>query len=137
MGDLQVLQTVRNYLIQSVPFPRVHFAIPPQAEYPLVLLEMEEMWAPYPGYNQENRTKIMARMKFKLSTISQNPGVHEATELSGNIRNVLEGRTIPLSDGESQQFLTLRFIACVTETCRKNNPTTRTIHHFYDSILRG
>jgi hypothetical protein len=143
MSDFQVLQAVRGHLLKQNISLRVHLALPPQAIYPLILVELEEMWSPYPASGNEGRTDIQARIKFKVSVYSQNPGIEEAAILSRDIRKVLEGKTLVfLGEQKEEKTTTLRFLACVTETLGSsgqgnNGKGLRIIHHFYDSIVRG
>lgn len=115
--------------------PGVHLALPPKAMYPLILIELEEAWSPWPSGEDPKGGDIQARIKFKASVYSQNPGMEEAASVSHKVRNALEGATLCFGEKTSS----IRFLACVAETLGQmpKNPPFRTIHHFYDGIVRG
>lgn len=139
MSDFQVITAVRGYLLNEGVAPRVHLAIPPKAIYPLILVELEEIWSPYPLMENGRRKGIQARLKFKVSIYSQSPGMEEAALLSDKVRKTLEGATLWLPGGVSgDKSINIRFLACVTETSGKalGSQPARVIHHFYDSIVR-
>lgn len=145
MSDFHVLTTVRGHLLNEGVSPRVHMALPPKAIYPLVLIELEEIWSSYPWGEGNKGMDIESRVKFKVSAYSQNHGMEEAACLSEKMRKALEGVTLflpakglpgALSKGKTS---TIRFLAEVTEVPGK--PLTgypfRVIHQFYDCIVRG
>lgn len=134
MSDFQVLAAVRGRLLQEEAAPRVYLALPPQAIYPFILVELEEIWSSYPLKGNDGRKDIQARIKFRVSACSQSPGMEEAAYLSDKMRKILEGATLLLTDAT----LTIRFLACVTETSGKATVSQprRMIHHFYDGIVR-
>jgi hypothetical protein len=139
MSDFQVITAVRGYLLNEAVAPRIHLAIPPKAIYPLILIELEEIWSPYSLDENDKRKGIQARLKFKVSIYSQSPGMEEAALLSGKVRKTLEGATLCLAGGVSgDKSISIRFLACVTETSGKllGGQPARIIHHFYDSIVR-
>lgn len=92
MSDLQILTAVRSHLLKEEVVPRVYLALPPQAIYPLILVELEEIWSSYPIPG--NNKSIEARIKFKISIYSQSPGMEEAALLSAKVRKTLEGVTL-------------------------------------------
>lgn len=138
MSDFQVLSAVREYLLQEKVAAHVHLAVPPNASYPFVLLELEEMWSRY-SLKEAKGKEILARVKYKISVYSQNPGMEEATLLSNKIRRILEGTTLKVIEEEQEKFATIRFLACVAE--RPGNISNalhlNVIHHFFDTIIRG
>ena len=139
MSDFHVLSAIRGYLSRHAIAQNVHLTIPPKAAYPLVLIELEELWSPFPFNENAQRNKIEARIKFKVSVYSRLPGVEEAATISHNIRKILEGATIMIHvDKGSDMLSTLRFLACVVENAVNSNfgDNTRIIHQFYDCILR-
>lgn len=140
MSNLQVLTAVRGHLLNEEVAPRVHLALPPKAIYPLILIELEEIWSPYPIKGSDKRNAIHARVKFKVSILSNSPGVEEATLLSDKVRRTLEGATLWLPGSFlGNRSATIRFLACVVETLgnRDGDQQARGIHHFYDSVVRG
>lgn len=140
MSNLQVLTAVRGHLLNEEVAPRVHLALPPKAVYPLVLIELEEIWSPYPLKGGDKRKVIQARVKFKVSILSNSPGMEEGILLSDKVRGALEGTTLGLPENFlGNRSATIRFLACVAETPgnRDGGQRARVIHHFYDSIIRG
>jgi hypothetical protein len=145
MSDFHVLTAVRTHLLKEGVSPRVHTALPPKATYPLVLIELEEIWSPYPLAEGKKGMDIESRVKFKVSAYSQNPGMEEAACLSEKMRKALEGATLflpaqglpgALSKGKTS---TVRFLASVAEVPGKllTGHPFRVIHQFYDCIVRG
>ena len=140
MSDFQVLTAIRGLLIRKEVSSRVHLALPPHPIYPLILVELEELWSHLPVKPKQNRTIILARLKFKVSAYSQATGMEEVALLSEKVRQVLEGGTVPLPEtGGGDKTITIRFLACVTEISGQGNQaqSLRAIHHFYDCIIRG
>lgn len=140
MSDFHVLTAVRGHLLHEEVAPHVYLTLPPKAIYPLILLELEEIWSSYPVKGTDKRTDIQARVKFKVSAYSRSPGMQEAAYLSDKMRKVLEGVTLWLPGvmgGDKKTII--RFLACVTETSGKalGGQQLRVIHHFYDCIVRG
>lgn len=145
MSDLHVLTAVRTHLLNEGVSPRVHIALPPKAIYPLILIELEEIWSPYPLAEGKTGTDIESRVKFKVSAYSQSPGMEEVAYLSEKMRKVLEGVTLFLpSKGVPGTIFkgktsTIRFLAGVTNVPEKllSGQQFRVIHQFYDCIVRG
>jgi hypothetical protein len=140
MIDFQVLTAVRGCLLNENASPHVHLALPPKAIYPLILVELEEIWSPYLSKLHNKRKSILARMKFKVSIYSRSPGLEEAANLSQKARTILEGTTLRMPGGMAADMTTtIRFLACVTETSAKFSAgeSLRMIHHFYDCIVRA
>jgi hypothetical protein len=48
MNSLEFLMTVRQRLLDRQVASRIHLALPPKAIYPLILIELEEIWSPCP-----------------------------------------------------------------------------------------
>lgn len=140
MGDFQVLKAVRGYLLNEEVASRVHLTLPPKALYPLILVELEEIWSPYPLKGSQQRKAIQARVRLKVSIFSQSHGMEEAALLSHKVRESLEGANIWLPEAFlGNKFATLRFLSCIAEQAGKSsgNQRANAIHHFYDSIIRG
>lgn len=140
MSDMHVLVAVRGHLLNQEVAPRVNLALPPKAIYPLILVELEEVWSPYPLKGSNKRNAIQARVKFKVSILSHSPGMEEAALLSDKVKKTLEGVSLWIPGGETgNKSATIRFLACVAETSNNMNggQPAKVIHHFYDSIVRG
>lgn len=140
MSAFQVLTAVRGHLLNEGVASRVHLALPPKAIYPLVLLELEEIWSPYSLKGSDKRKAIEARVKFKVSVFSHSPGMEETAFLSDKVKWALEGLSLWLPGGHlGDKSATLRFLACVSEASGNGGggQRTRGMHHFYDSLIRG
>ena len=142
MSDFDILVGVRTHLLEEGGVPRVHLALPPKALYPLVLMELEEMWSSYSPRERSNGTEIQGRIKFKLSVYSQQPSMNEADSLSYKIKNCLEGLTLWLPEPKEEKIhgsksISIRFLASVSETPGGAHLGTWVVHHYYDSIIRG
>lgn len=140
MSDFQVLTAIRGLLLRREVLSRVHLALPPQPTYPLILVDLEELWTHLPLIPTQKRNVILARLKFKVSAFSQSSGMEEVTLLSEKVRQVLEGETVSFPETNGvDKTITTRFLACVTEILGQGlqAPTLRVVHHFYDCIIRG
>jgi len=135
MNSLEFLMAVRKHLLDRQVASCIHLALPPKITYPLILIELEEVWSPCPSGGSWKGGDIQTRIKFKVTVYSHGPGMEEAACLSDAVRKVLEGATLCFSGKTS----TVRFLACVAETLGKacQNPQARAICHFYDGIVRG
>jgi hypothetical protein len=127
VSELQVLSAIRGYLLEEKIASHVHLDLPPNAVYPLVLLELEEMWSNF----DMSGTGIQARVKFKVSVYAHMPHRREMAMISDKIKHALEGSSLSLPDNQSA---TLRFLACVAEVPPGKSQPLAT-HHFYDAIV--
>jgi hypothetical protein len=140
MSDFDVLTAVRGYLLHEKVASHVHLALPPRASYPLVLLELEEIWSSYPLKGNGHDKDCQTRVKFRVGVYSQSPAMQETVHLSGRIKKVLEGAAFSLPNGMGgAKQLTIRFLACVAATNEKAaaGQQISSIHHFYDCLVRG
>jgi hypothetical protein len=129
VSELQVLAAIRSFLLKEEAAPHVHLDLPPNAVYPLVLLELEEIWSNFciPP------TGIQSRVKFKVSIYAHMPHRREMALISDKVKHALEGANLKVPD---HQEATLRFLACVAEApAGKGQPLAT--HHFYDAIILG
>jgi hypothetical protein len=129
MSELQVLAAIRSYLLEEKAAPHVHLDLPPNAAYPLVLLELEEIWSSF-GTSGKG---IQARVKFKVSVYARMPHRQEMALISDKIKHALEGVNLKLPENKGA---TLRFLACVAEAPPDKGQPLAT-HHFYDAIISG
>jgi hypothetical protein len=129
VSELQVLSAVRGYLLEEKAAPHVHLDLPPNAVYPLVLLELEEIWSNF----RTSGTGIQARVKFKVSVYAHIPQRREMALISDKIKHALKAANLKLPEN---QGATLRFLACVAEAPPDKGQPLAT-HHFYDAIISG
>jgi len=136
MTDIQMIASVRQYLLSKEQDLHVYLTIPPNAKYPLILVELEEIWSTYPLHHQRKRGDVQSRIKFKINIFSQRPGIEEAAQLSHRVRNYLEGASleVPIETGKSMISI-LRFLACISESTGSEG--YRVIRQFYDCLVRG
>ncbi|MBM3467890.1 MAG: hypothetical protein FJX71_00470 [Alphaproteobacteria bacterium] len=140
MSDFQIITAVRERLLNADSSQRIHLAIPPNALYPLILIELEEVWSPYVMDTNMLGMNMQTRVKFKVGIYSHSPGMEEAASLSSKVREVLEGATLWLSEKLSaDKTATVRFLGCVTEPSGKvfGHQPVKAVYHFYDSLVRG
>lgn len=141
MNDVQVLSSIRSFLMNKESDWRIHLTLPPKAIYPLMIIELEELWSPFPFRENDKRKDVQGRVKFKVSIFSRLPGLEEVAYLSHKTRNILEGATMPLfKEKRGQTTITIRFLSCVNESNSTNSSSTnqgRVMHQYYDCLIRG
>lgn len=134
MADYGVLSAIRNLIssddniIEYGLDEKVHLAIPPKSELPLVLLELEEIWTSLKlGMDCGH-----ARLKLKASIMSNHPTGRESITLADNIRQVMDGKTVEV---EQNMRATIRLSNSVIDLPVKNGP--RMVQQYYEVLVRG
>lgn len=131
MTDFDVLVFIRDHLLNAQIVPRVYLALPPQAQYPFILIDLEESWSQGGGPGRKGLT----RLKFKVSIQTKSPGIEEVTLLSDKVKEALEGRILRILGKGVAVF---RLIGCEMEGVDKgsNELRSRCLHQSYESIIR-
>lgn len=134
MADYGVLSAIRklistdDQIIQHGMDEKVHLAIPPKSDFPLILLELEEIWTSLKlGMDSGH-----ARLKLKASILSNHPTGRESISLADNIRHAMDGKTL---DVEQNMRATIRLSNSVIDLPVKNGP--RMVQQFYEVLVRN
>jgi hypothetical protein len=137
MSDIAVLSSVRLVLVRQNIVQGVHLALPPQAVFPFILIDLEELWSHTPS--PFSGTGVQGRIKFRVSLYSQIQGMGEMAIISEKTRKILEGATVVLPENK---IAILKFTYC---TGGKSAPSTlgrsdlplQIINQFYEAITRN
>ncbi|CAO5676708.1 MAG: hypothetical protein HEEMFOPI_01014 [Holosporales bacterium] len=134
MADYGVLSAIRKLIasdegiIESGLDEKVHLAIPPKSELPLVLLELEEIWTSLKlGMDSGH-----ARLKLKASILSNQPTGRESITVADNIRQVMDGQTLEV---DQNMRATIRLANSVIDLPLKTGP--RMVQQFYEVLVRS
>lgn len=134
MADFGVLRAMRALLAnnQSVQenglAEHIHLAVPPAATFPMILLELEEIWTSMKLGAETANT----RLKLKASIMSQMPTGSDSVSMADKIRQAMDGKTLPLSDGK-QGIIKLANSIIDHPTVKKR----RMVEQYYEVLIRG
>ncbi|MBY0281714.1 MAG: hypothetical protein K2W94_06100 [Alphaproteobacteria bacterium] len=134
MADFGVLKAMRalladNASVQENGFSEhIHLAIPPAAQFPMILLELEEVWTSMKLGSDTANT----RLKLKASIVSQNPTGKESLSIADKIKQVMDGKTLSLLDGKQGIFKLANSI--IDLPCAKK---PRKVEQYYEVLIRG
>lgn len=134
MADFGIIEHVRSLLKNSDSLNtlkienNIHMAIPAQQNYPMVMIELEEIWT------TENHAlnSPIAKIKFRTSTFSKKNSPTESLEIAENIRKEVDGKVIALSGGKTAIF---KLESSVIDTPVANK--MRCINQYYEGIVRA
>ena len=134
MADFGVLKAMRalladNKSVQENGFSdHIHLAVPPAAQFPMILLELEEVWTSMKlGADTAN-----TRLKLKASIVSQTPTGTQSISMSDKIRQAMDGKTLLLSDGKQGVVKLANSIIDLPSVKRP-----RTVEQYYEVLIRG
>lgn len=134
MADFGVLKAMRallagNESVQENGFSdHIHLAVPPAAQFPMILLELEEVWTSMKlGADTAN-----TRLKLKASIVSQTPTGTQSISMSDKIRQAMDGKTLLLSDGKQGVVKLENSIIDLPSVKRP-----RTVEQYYEVLIRG
>ena len=134
MADFGVLKAMRallaeNKSVQENGFSdHIHLAVPPAAQFPMILLELEEVWTSMKlGADTANTC-----LKLKASIVSQAPTGTQSISMSDKIRQAMDGKTLLLSDGKQGVVKLANSIIDLPSVKRP-----RTVEQYYEVLIRG
>lgn len=107
----------------------IYVSAPKIGEFPMVVLEIEEIWTSI----MLGRNVPCARLKLKASTLSQNSSGKESLMLADDVRKIVDGKTIGLSDGKQ---VTLRLENSIVDLPSAGS-RPRIVQQYYEAIVRG
>ncbi len=134
MADFGVLSALRQILIEDESIKKLEFggniylAIPPQANLPLVVLELEEVWTSM----RLDQHHANARLKLKASIFSNVPTGRESLNMAEAVREAVDGKTINLKEGKKG---IVRLSGSMMDIAAANKP--RNINQYYEVLIRG
>jgi hypothetical protein len=134
MADYGVLSAIRkliandDQIVEHGLDEKIHLAIPPKSDFPLVLLELEEIWTSLKlGMDSGH-----ARLKLKASILSEHTTGRESITLADSIRHIMDGKTLSV---EQNMRATIRLSNSVIDLPVKNGP--RMVQQFYEVLVRN
>jgi hypothetical protein len=106
---------------------QVYLTLPPEARHPCIHMEIEEVWS---------NLKIIcggvcARIKFKVTCLSQDRSQLTIHAISHLVQNLLDGFH-PALENEKKSIIRLNGLVCD----HKNDNNQRSIHQYYEAIIR-
>lgn len=107
---------------------KVHLALPPRSEPPIVLLELEEIWTSL----KLGKDCGHARLKLKASVIGSSPTSRDSIQYADKIRSVMDGKTIFVDE---EMRATIRLSGSVIDLPLKTS--NKTVQQYYDVLVRG
>ena len=134
MADFGVLRAMRALLADNESLRKngfsdhIHLAVPPSAEFPMILLELEEIWTSMKLGAETANT----RLKLKASIVSKTPTGKESLSMADKIRELIDGKTLPLSDGKQG---TVKLANSIVDLPSAKRP--RTVEQYYEVLIRG
>ena len=134
MADFGVLRAMRALLADNASVKEngfsdhIHLAVPPAAQFPMILLELEEIWTSMKlGADTAN-----TRLKLKASIVGQNPIGRESISMADKIRQLMDGKTLSLLDGK-QGIIKLENSIIDLPSAKK----PRVVEQYYEVLIRG
>jgi hypothetical protein len=134
MADYGVLSTMRSMIADDESIKekglgeKIHLAIPPKTDLPLVLLELEEIWTSM----RMGADTGHARLKLKASIMNDSVNAREALTVAERIRMVIDGKTICVKEGMKA---TIKLASSIIDLPNKVGPNN--IQQFYEVLVRG
>lgn len=128
MIDYGILSAVRAELMKSEQLKRVYLSIPPAAEDPFVLLELEEITTNL----RLSGKAVQAKVCFKAKITSRLHGNRESFEMAEHVQQALDGRIMRCTNGCTAIFK-------LTSTARHSpsDGKPRFVEQFYEAVVRG
>lgn len=134
MADYGVLSTMRLMIAEDEGIiakglaEKIHLAVPPKSDLPLVLLELEEIWTSLRLGSETGH----ARLKLKASIINNNVNGREVLSVAERIRQVIDGKTIAVKEGMKA---TIKLANSIIDLPTKSGPNN--IQQYYEVLVRG
>ena len=134
MADYGVLSAVRKLISlddgikEHGMAEKVHLAVPPKSEFPVVLLELEEIWTSL----KLGKDSGHARLKLRTSVLNDAATNRENIHIADYIRQAVDGKTITVDE---DMRATIKLSGSIIDFPVKNGP--KTVHQFYEVLVRG
>lgn len=127
MVDYGIMSAVKTALQKNEQLKHVYLAIPPNAEEPLVLLELEEIWTSL----KLGITTVHAKVNFKVKIMSRQHGKREALALAGLVKETLDGQFLVVTKGCTAVF---KLTSSVLH--RPNDGRLGFMEQYFEAIVR-
>ena len=134
MADFGVLNAMRQLLaddegVQEKGYAdHIHLAVPPQVKFPMIVLELEEVWTSMKLGSETANT----RLKLRASIMSKTPTGRESLRIAEQIREMMDGKILPLLEGKKG---IVRLSSSVIDIPNMDRP--RTVQQYYEVLIRG
>lgn len=132
MVDYGLLTTIKDILagdegIQQFGLAKsIYFELPSRTKFPLILLDIDEIWEDFSAMPHE----AQARINFRITVMSLMSSVQEALSISHTIDQAINGVAMRLSDFH---FANLRKTGNVIDLPILQNP--RSVQQFYQAVV--
>ena len=130
--DYGLLTTIKEVLtsddmIRKVGLEKsIFFALPVKTKFPLVLLDIDEIWED----NYANINEAQARINFRITIMSHMATIRESLELASHVENAINGVSMRLSH---THLANLRKTGNVIDLPVIQNP--RSVQQFYQAVI--
>jgi hypothetical protein len=134
MADYGVLSAMRSLIAEDGDIKskglsdKIHLAVPPKSDLPLVLLELEEIWTSLRLGSETGH----ARLKLKASIMNNSVNNREVLSAAESIRQIIDGRTIVLKEGMKATIKLANSIIDLPTNVGPNN-----VQQYYEVLVRG
>lgn len=132
MADYGLLTTVKEVLSSDETISRIglsqsiYFALPIKTKFPLLLLDIDEIWEDnYAGVNE-----AQARINFRVTVMSHMATIRESLELASYVEQAINGVSMRLSH---THLANLRKTGNVIDLPVIQNP--RSVQQFYQAVV--
>ncbi len=134
MADFGVLNAMRQLLADDEGAQEkgyaghIHLAVPPKAKFPMIVLELEEVWTSMKLGSETANT----RLKLKASIMSKTQTGKESLKIADKMREMMDGKIISLLEGKRG---IIRLSSSVIDMPNMDRP--RTVQQYYEVLIRG
>lgn len=130
--DYGLLVTVRDILTQDENIQQlglaksIYFELPIRTKFPLILLDIDEIWEDNSALSHE----AQARINFRVTMMSQMTSIKESLNIGACVDQVMNGISLRLSD---THLANLRKTGNVIDLPLIQNP--RSVQQFYQAVV--
>jgi hypothetical protein len=134
MVDFGVLKTLKDLIagnsqVQNYGYDDVVCTTSPTGKaFPMILLELEEVWTSMKLGNDTAST----RLKLKASIVGKSAASREPITVADTLRSVMDGTILDLQEGKRG---IVRLSNSVIDLPNANRP--RMVQQFYEVLIRG
>jgi len=132
MVDYGLLTTVKEVLtnddnIEKIGLSKsIYFTLPVKTKFPLILLDIDEIWED----NAANVNEAQARINFRITIMSHMATIKESLEIGSYIEQAVNGASMRLSQ---THLANLRKTGNVIDLPLIQNP--RSVQQFYQAVV--
>ncbi|USO02712.1 MAG: hypothetical protein H6850_01855 [Alphaproteobacteria bacterium] len=132
MVDYGLLTTIRDVLANDEGIEKaglassIHFTLPVKTKFPLILLDIDEIWEDSEaGFNE-----AQARINFRITIMSHMSTIRESLEIGSYVEKAINGTSMKLSN---THLANLRKTGNVIDLPLIQNP--RSVQQFYQAVV--